>query len=81
MPYHLCYMLSYVNHHYLTLAARCPVSGCWPSCNYYEYQPQCEFLGFVSWSCKHVAYINRGPQFRPVSSHVASTAAAVLVLS
>jgi len=25
-------MLSDVNLHYLTLAARCPVSGCWPSC-------------------------------------------------
>jgi len=26
-------MLSDVNLHYLTLAARCPVSGCWPSCS------------------------------------------------
>jgi len=25
-------MLSDVNLHYLTLAPRCPVSGCWPSC-------------------------------------------------
>jgi len=25
-------MLSDVNFHDLTLAARCPVSGCWPSC-------------------------------------------------
>jgi len=25
-------MLSDVNLHYLTLAARCPVSGWWPSC-------------------------------------------------
>jgi len=24
-------MLSNVNLHYLTLVARCPVSGCWPS--------------------------------------------------
>jgi len=29
----ICVMLSDVNLHYLTLAAaRCPVSGCWPSC-------------------------------------------------
>ena len=28
----ICVMLSNVNLHYLTLAARCPVSGCWPSC-------------------------------------------------
>jgi len=28
-------MLSDVNLHYLTLAARCPVSGCWPSCLYW----------------------------------------------
>jgi len=27
----ICVMLSDVNLHYLTLAARCPVSGCWPS--------------------------------------------------
>jgi len=26
-------MLSDVNLHYLTLAARCPVRGCWPSCS------------------------------------------------
>jgi len=26
-------MLSDVNRHYLTLAARCPVRGCWPSCS------------------------------------------------
>jgi len=25
-------MLNDVNLHYLTLPARCPVSGCWPSC-------------------------------------------------
>jgi len=28
----ICVMLSDVNLHYVTLAARCPVSGCWPSC-------------------------------------------------
>ena len=28
----ICVMLSDVNLHYLTLAARCPVSRCWPSC-------------------------------------------------
>ena len=46
MPYHLCYMLSYVNHHYLTLAARCPVSGCWPSCTFYH----SFFVNFLSFS-------------------------------
>ena len=29
----ICVMLSDVNLHYLTLAARCPVSGCWPLVN------------------------------------------------
>ena len=28
----ICVMISDVNIHYLTLAARCPVSGCCPSC-------------------------------------------------
>jgi len=28
----ICVMLSDVNLHYLTLAARCPVSKCWLSC-------------------------------------------------
>jgi len=28
----ICVMLSDVNLHYLTFAARCSVSGCWPSC-------------------------------------------------
>jgi len=28
----VCVMLSDVDLHYLTLAARCPVSGCWFSC-------------------------------------------------
>jgi len=28
----ICVMLSDVNLHYLTLAARCPISRCWPSC-------------------------------------------------
>jgi len=31
----ICVMLSDVNLHYLTLAARCPVSGCWPSSFYF----------------------------------------------
>jgi len=28
----ICVTLSDANLHYLTLAARCPVSGRWPSC-------------------------------------------------
>jgi len=32
----ICVMLSDVNLHYVTLAARCPVSGCWPSCYHWN---------------------------------------------
>jgi len=51
----ICVMLSDVNLHYLTLAAHCPVSRCWPPCLFIK--PCKAVIGLATFSTHIVIHL------------------------